>query len=519
MMNDHSNRGVSFKERGMREIGPYLLPISAIISVFCFPPFPFGALIFVALVPFLLAIENIGPARAFKYGFLWGLIFYFGLVYYIAWVTIPGMIATVLILSLIPATAGWFFVKLLARSKGTALVFLPSYFIMWYWLFTKSDLNYPWTDIGYALSYYTTMIQAAEIGGVYLISLLIFAVNILIYASVSDNFSISGSLRRNLRVISILLILSLYVYGSIRLWDTADGNVDDELTVGILQGNITRDVKWKPGNVQKSFDKYFQLSKEVAGYAPDLIIWPETAIPEYMMQRAGYKKMMRAFVDSLDIPVLTGTPYYEVVGPDEYIFFNTAAFLKPKIDDNQVYFKIHLVPVSERIPFRGKFKILREIRLGQADWSQGEEMTIFELNGYKFATVICFESVFPGFCREFAQRGAQFLVVITNDMWFGRTSLLEQHAMMSVFRAIENRIPVVRSANTGISMAIDKWGRIAAKSGIFVEDYLVADIKPETSDSVYGSVGDVIPRALTILSLMSIAVALWGRRRYNTEEL
>jgi len=289
--------------------------------------------------------------------------------------------------------------------------------------------------------------------------------------------------------------------------------------VGLMQGNLTEDLKWDPGNVALNFQRYFDLSRGAAAKGAQLIIWPETATPEYILQKPFYRDMMRNFIDSLDVPVLTGTPYYESVGPGEYIFFNSAVLLKPHDENYKVYFKNRLVPVSEKIPFREKFKILREIRLGQADWSNGEEQTIFEIDGYKFATAICFESVFPGYCRKFALLGAEFLVVITNDMWFGKTSLLEQHAMMSVFRAIENRIPVVRSANTGISMAIDKWGRVTAKSGIFVPASMIVKITPEESRSIYGKIGDIIPKTALGICFIAILVALRRRDGYNTEVL
>jgi len=390
---------------------------------------------------------------------------------------------------------------------------------MWNWLLTKSDLNYPWTDIGYALSYQTEMIQAAEIGGVYLISLFILAVNVIIYAAISPKFNPSGKARKNLIYLAALLVISLQVYGWARIPADENEPRNGKLRVGLLQGDMTRDVKWDPSYLYENFERYFGLSRKAAAEKAQLIIWPETAIPEYVLQKKTYLDMVRSLIDSLDVPVLTGLHYYETVGRDEYVFFNSATLLKPGMDKYQVYFKNHLVPVSEKIPFRERFKILREIRLGQADWSNGQEQTIFELDGYRFATVICFESVFPDYCRRFAQKGAQFLVVITNDMWFGKTSLLEQHAMMSVFRAIENRIPVARAANTGISMSVDKWGRIGEKSNIFDIEYLMAEIFPENSRSIYGKIGDVIPRAALILSVISMAIALFLKRRYNMEEL
>jgi apolipoprotein N-acyltransferase len=503
----------------MKEIRPYLIVLSAVVSFLCFPPFPFGPFIFLSLVPLLLAIEDLPPYSAFKYGFLWGLIFYLGLVYYIAWVTPPGMIATVLILALIPATASWIFVRLLARNRGAAVVFFPFYFIMWNWLLTKSDLNYPWTDIGYSLAYYLPFIQAAEIGGVYLISLIILAVNVALYASISRKFSLSRAVRRNLRTGAVLSMIVLYVYGVFRLPGEGEKSSGHSLTVGILQGNMTREVKWRPENLRANFETYFELSRAAAAEGAEFLVWPETATPTYLVQEPRHLAMLDSLVDSLGVPILTGTPYYEVVGPQEYIYFNSAVLIKPGESEHAVYSKIHLVPMSERIPFSGRFKVLKEIRLGQADFSSGRKMTIFDLDGHKFATVICFESAFPNYCRRFAQLGAQFLVVITNDMWFGKTSLLEQHAMMSVFRAVENRIPVARSANTGISMAIDKWGRTLVRSDIFVEEHLIAQISPEDSKSLYMRYGDIIPQASTVLVVLSLFVAFLTKRRYNDVEL
>jgi apolipoprotein N-acyltransferase len=338
-----------------------------------------------------------------------------------------------------------------------------------------------------------------------------------LYVSISEKFQLTGPRRTGLRVISVFLIGILFFYGYWRLGGAVREPAGNGFEVGILQGNMTRDVKWKDEYLQENFERYYDLSRKAAAHGAELIVWPETATPTYLVQYRSYFNRFKNFVDSLGVPVLTGTPFYQTVGPEEYIYFNSAVLVKPGKEGYDLYKKIHLVPMSEKIPLSGRFKILKEIRLGQADWSSGSERIIFDLDGYKFATVICIESVYPGFCREFAQKGAEFLVVITNDMWFGRTSLLEQHAMMSVFRAVENRIPVVRSANTGISMAIDKWGRIIEKSDVFKVEYLTARIYPEESDSVYGRIGDIIPKVSFGLVIISLIIALIRRRQYNLE--
>ena len=468
----------------------------------------------ISLVPLFLAVEDISPHRAFKFGFLWGMVFFLGLLYYIAWVTVPGMIATVLILSLIPATALWIYTKLLSRSQGLAIIFIPAYFLMWNWLLTKSDLNYPWTDFGYALGYFPSLIQAAELGGVYLISLLIFVINLLIYVSISDKFNCTAKGRAGLRYLAIIIVLGFFSYGLIRVPQLHDPPKSDEITVGLIQGNVTKDLKWEPGNLEYSFDRYFDLSRQAVAAGAKLLIWPETAIPTYVVQEPPNMARMRSFVDSIGVPVLTGICYYETAGPQDYNVFNSAILLTPHRQNFQVYSKMHLVPMSEKLPFSEKYRTIRKIRLGQADFSSGRDYTIFRSDSVNFATLICFESVFPGFTRTFTRKGAEMLVIITNDMWFGQTSLFEQHAMMAVFRAIENRVPVVRAANTGISLAVDKRGRITARTATFKEDYLIVNVYPEVSRSVYNKIGDVIPQAATVIALIAMVIAFWKRKEY-----
>jgi apolipoprotein N-acyltransferase len=498
----------------MKEIRPYLVIFSAILSFLSFPPFPLGILILIGLIPFLLALEDLTSRSAFKYGFLWGLIFYFGMLYYIGWVTVPGMLATVLILALIPATMGWIYVRLFTVNRPIALLFIPSYFLCWNWLFTMSDFNYPWADFGYALGYIQPLIQAAELAGVYLISLLVLVINILIYLSISDKFIFRERGRTNLRYAAIFLILAFYAYGQIRLADQQQSTSPKSITVGIIQGNIGKDIKWSPTSLQYSFDKYFDISRDAVRHGAEFLIWPETAIPTYLPQEPQNMAQIRNFIDSINVPLLTGTVSWEAFGPRDYNAFNSAILVKPHQQDYQIYSKIHLVPMSEKIPYSEKFRKLQKVELGQANFSSGKEQTIFQIDDSKFGTLICFESVFPAYTNGFAKKGAEFLVVITNDMWFGRTSLFEQHAMMAVFRAIENRLPVVRAANTGISMFIDKWGNIHDKTEIFKDDYVVIKIHPEQSRSAYNKIGDVIPQCALVVVIISLAIAFWNRKKY-----
>jgi apolipoprotein N-acyltransferase len=507
----------------MNEIRPYLVAFSAIISFLAFPPFPFGPLIFVALVPLLYAIDDLPAYRGFKYGYLWGLIFHLGLVYYIGWVTVPGMIATVLILALIPAIALWFYGRLAPRWPALALVIIPAVFLTFNWLLNMSDLNYPWADMGYALAYYLPLIQAADIGGVYLLTLAIFAVNLMVFASISGRFNRVPSAGRSYRLAAVIVILSLYVYGVTRI-NQLDADVPGEnLRVGLVQGNITKDIKWNRDGLDVSFERYFSLTRKAVQDSAELIVWPETAMPTYLAQEPKHMSRVTSFIDDVGLPLLTGVVFYDIdptgndPNGDSYIYYNSAIMIEPHKPGYQRYHKVHLVPVSEKLPLSGRVKKLKEIRLGQADFSNGDSLVIFKFNGMAFNVLICFESVFPGFTREFTRLGSKLLVVITNDMWFGRTSLFEQHAMMAIFRAVENRVPVVRAANTGISLAADKVGRILAKTGTFREDYIVVTVHPQESKSIYNAIGDVIPKAALVVALLGLPFAFWQRKEYIDE--
>ncbi|OGC96531.1 MAG: apolipoprotein N-acyltransferase [candidate division Zixibacteria bacterium RBG_16_53_22] len=501
----------------MKQIRPYFVVISAVLTFLSFPPFTLGPLIFISLVPLLYAVEGLAPYRAFKYGFLWGVIFFLGLVYYIGLVTVPGMIATVLIMALIPATALWIYSRLVIRWSLLALAFIPTYLLTWNWLFTKSDLNYPWGDFGYALSYNLPLVQAADIGGVYLISLAIIVVNLLILASISRRFTKDESRAVIPRLVAAMLIISLYSYGVMRITHLRKETATRELAVGLIQGNITKDIKWDRGSLKISFDRYFSLSRRAVDDGAQLLIWPETALPTYLAQEPQNMALVTAFVDSIGVPLLTGVVYYRTDPLGGYIFYNSAILLEPGKDEYQLYSKVHLVPMSEKIPFSGKIRKLKEIELGQANFSSGETLTEFNLDDFDFSTLICFESAFPGYTRQFARLGAKFLVVITNDMWFGRTSLFEQHAMMAVLRAIENRLPVVRAANTGISMAIDKTGQALARSEIFQEEYLVVKIRPESSRSIYNRIGDIIPQTSAVIAMFCLIIAFLNKKEYIDE--
>jgi apolipoprotein N-acyltransferase len=491
----------------------WLLAISALLTALAFPPYKTGFLIYFSPIILLFVLEDISPRQAFGYGYIWGLIFNLGILYGVFWATIPGTFGMLAIISLIPAFNCLLYRYVSRKSKALGFIIWPLIWVSWEYIRTFTELNFPWGDYGYTQSYYLPLIQSAEIFGVYGVSLMIHAVNVLVYIFLKNDYK--PKIRLASIIVALCLPLIFLIYGWVRLpasTETEPGTYK----IALAQGNINRDIKWESGGKEASLNTYLDMTRRASAENVDLVIWPETATPFYLLSQPNWFSRVKQAVDSANTSILTGTPEYERVGHDEYIYFNAAVLISPGTDSLPVYEKIKLVPMSERIPFSGRFKKLKEVRLGQADFSSGRYMTVFAHNNVKFATLICFESAFPGYCRDFCRLGARFLVVITNDMWFGPSSMPYQHAQMSVFRAIENRVPLARCANTGVSMFIDRWGRTKDMTQMNEEKLVVGDIRPEKSTSIYNRLGNVVPQAALLGSiLIIITVAFIRRGKYN----
>lgn len=487
-----------------------LVSVSALLTAFAFPPYKTGFLIYFSPLLLLYALEDISPREAFSIGYIWGLVFNLSILYGVFWATIPGTFGMLAIISLLPAFNCALYRFVATKSRFLSYIIWPLVWVAWDYLRTLSELNFPWGDYGYTQSYYLAMIQLAEVFGVYGISLMVHIVNVLFFISLKSN--VATAKRRIAFVLAVFMPFVFLVYGWFRLpAETEDGTLE----VAIAQGNITRDIKWENGGGEHSHDVFSRMTRLAADQGVELVIWPETATPFYLLHEPNKLRRVKNLVDSTNIRLLTGTPQYERVGQNEYIYFNAAVMISPREDSISVYEKIKLVPFSERIPFSGRFKKLKDIHLGQADFSSGRYMTIFSFDGIKYATVICFESVFPGYCAEFCRKGAQLLVVITNDMWFGPSSLPYQHAQMSIFRAVENRVPLVRCANTGISMFVDRWGKVYGRTEIFEKKLVIDNITPEQSTSIYNRWGDFLPHGCVFGTILIIAIAFFKRGKYN----
>jgi apolipoprotein N-acyltransferase len=489
----------------------YLVIFSGLLMSLAYPPLPFGFVIYFALVPLLLALEKKGLSDAFKIGYLFGLVSNLLLLFWIGWATVPGAVAALVLLCLYTAFLAWFYALVQKKVGKASLFFLPFLWVAMEYVRSLTEISFPWLNLAYTQTYYLKLIQYASFAGNYAVSFWIVCLNLIVYLVIKYK-------RRIVPAVSIFAVLIAlpYIYGWHQLGVLrsvlSEKTEKNYVRIALLQGNIEPKVKWDERFLDYNIQTFIDMSKEAAKEDVDLVLWPETAAPCYLASESFYMDKVQATSDSLNVPLLVGTNDYEFTEEDRIVYYNSAFLFRPRGGYPQTYSKIHLVPFSEKIPYDETLRISDRIQLGQSDFSSGKELTIFHTPNGKFATLICFESVYPDLVREFVREGTDFLVNITNDGWFGKTHGPFQHAQIAVFRAIENRISIARCANTGVSMFIDPLGRVRQATKIYVRATVVDEISSKLDDTFYTKHGDWFAQGCFLIALFVILASFIIKR-------
>lgn len=485
-----------------------LLTSSATLRFLSYPPFPFGFLIFPSFALLFFAIDRKTPFQTLKLTYFWGLLSNALLLYWICWATLPGGIAAILPLGVYPAMVFVVSSSISKRSYVLSWLSLPCLWVGMEYLRSIGEFIFPWTNLGYSQSFYLPIIQFITFTGIYGLSFWVMVISLLLFGAIRS--LMSSKLKNSLSYVLPILVLVLlpYIYGRVAMKDKVEpGGVK----VALLQGNIGQGVKWNPKYVDFSFETFFDLSREAAEGGAELIVWPETAAPCYLAHDQVRRRLVQNLVDELKVPFLVGAPEYKRLDSRKFVYYNAVFFFEPNRNKIRSYYKNRLVPFSERIPFSGQVKILSDIHLGQADFSPGRELTIFDHPEGDFGVLICFESAFPNLVRGFVKKGADFLVNITNDQWFGKTSGPHQHAAIVTFRAVENRIFIARCANTGVSMFVDRFGRSYQRTELFTRSLVVGEVHPKGPETFYTRHGDLFVYGCISLALLFFLVS-FGRK-------
>ncbi|MGE0825048.1 MAG: apolipoprotein N-acyltransferase [Candidatus Binatia bacterium] len=473
---------------------------SGLLLALAFPKINISILAWSAFLPLLWVIQNKTIRQAFGYGFLAGMGFYLSTVYWVVhtiglYSNIPPLIAVgplVLMCMILASYTGLFTAGVcFAQQRGIAPFLVgPCLWVTLEWLRSFFFIGFPWVSLGYSQYPFLNLIQFAEFTGVYGLSALVIFGNLVLFALLEQQHSHQWRLFLS----AVLLITGLSLWGMWRRTQLAELPPTRHLRVGLIQGNVPQDTKWNPDFQEETMARYERLSRQAVDRGAELLIWPETAAPFFFQSPqppdATYRNRLLRLVLETRVPILFGSPAFRRHGMD-IALFNRAYLLSADAEVLGSYDKIQLVPFGEYVPFHSVLFFLDKLVEGIGDFAAGTDTTVFALPHLKFSVLICYEGIFPALTRQFVAQGAELLVNITNDAWFGRTSAPYQHLEMEAMRAVENRVPLVRSANTGFSAVVEIDGRIRRRTKLYEEAILVEEISWPQVTTFYTRYGDV----------------------------
>ena len=508
-------------------IRQYLLAIaSALLLILSFPGFNFWILAWVALIPLFFAVEGQKPLEAFLTAYLTGFLFFLGTMYWLVHVTLPGMLVVVAYLAFYFGLFGM--TLAMVRSPQSIIhsrvFFIPAAWVVLEWIRAHALTGFGWNLLGYSQSFNLPVIQIADMSGVYGVSFIIVMVNAAVYMFIKEYKRDNDAyVPVALAVITLLVVLG---YGIFRLNNAFTG---EKLRVAIVQGSIPQDKKWDKRFTDMILSRYEDLTKKAALEKAELVIWPETSIPGFVENEEELSSRVKGLVKDINTPLLAGAPRYED-SQEGISYYNSAFFFLKDGSVGAHYDKMHLVPFGEYVPLKNLFFFVHKFAPRPiGDFAAGKDFTVFKFllergakdNNFRwkmvkrvgFSSLICFEDIFPDLARQSAGRSIDFLLNITNDGWFGHSSAAYQHAEASVFRAVENRINVLRAANTGLSCFIDQKGRITGRvtdgvNDLFVPGFKVGTIILSRTRTVYTVYGDMFAYACMIFTALYSVIAL-----------
>lgn len=499
-----------------------LVIAGALLTVLAYPPFNLFFPSFLSLVPAVwLIVEANDDPRPFRrqmaQGFWFGL-FAQGLVLY--WMVIAlwhftalsalAYAATIIILGifwgLTFAAVGW----AVRRLHVSVVLAFPVFWTATDWgIGHLGDVSFPWLGLGVSLTGFPSFIQIADLVGSRGLTFLLAAANAAL--------AVAWLRRRHRGWISpvVAVVGGIAVALAYGLWRERTIPVRTLGRVALIQPNVPYAEKWEQRLADSIFDDLMHLTDSTIDvHHPQLVLWPEAAMPGFIEREPQWNARIAEEARATKTPILAGGLDVRYLTPTDYEYWNSA-FLYDTTGSrtNQpTYHKHYLVPIVERIPFLNP----RWFR-GMSQWFGGYGVgalgPVYRVGIGKFGVLICYESIFADLSRRYRRLGADFLVNITNDAWYGRTSAPYQHAAHLVLRAIENRVGIARAGNDGISEFIDPFGRTYDASSLEVRTTVTGPVTTSDAHTLYTFAGDWVGAGSVIAAVVLLVIGGWRRRR------
>jgi len=500
--------------RSMRWLALTLGLASGLLYAASIPKADAFVLAWVALVPLILALPFLPPHFYIPTGFIAGCVAATGRTYWISetlqlYGNLPAALAMITTALLI-LYMGLYTAAFMAASKRlnfSSPLFAWAAAATWTlleWAQNWMLSGFPWQLLGYSQYLNLPFVQWASLSGIYGLSFVLVLFNsALAQAIYFRRF-------RRFLALPLVCVASIHLWGYFQL-QTLDDAPAPTLRVGVIQGNISQDRKWKVNRLEWTTHHYSSLAREVAKEAPDLIIFPETALPFYFDDPfyLPYRQEIHRLATEIEIPLLVGSLEGRIGEPNTPTY-NRAFLLDTKGETTGFADKVHLVPFGEFLPFPEIFQYLEALTAESGQFAHGKAHRSISLpdSDIRLGVFICYESIFPEISRTLTQLDADFLVNTTNDAWFGHTAAPYQHFAMAIVRAVETGRSVVRAANTGISAVIMPSGRVQFSTELFETTSFVQPVPLYRHKTLYMRYGNWILWGCSL-----VLVFVWRRSK------
>ena len=483
---------------------------------------PFG---WIALIPLYIVLIREKLSRAILSSLLTGVFFNF---FYLIWLkeynhplTLPLSIVAELLYFCASVVLSWLVIRFVPDSRSSGVDGLKIFLVPALWTFidylkTVGFLAFPWGILSYTQYRNIYFIQSASIFGVWGIDFLVIYFNFFVASAFINYIEGKKSGKKNGKkailingIVLFALILSSYSFGLVKVREEKySDDSSRSVRLSLVQANFN---PWDPG-VMKSLRKEIELTRKTLDKNPDLVIWSESSVhfpfDFFLKLKNRYAIIIDEFAKSLNRGFVFGSLGFEgeiVKGRFKGKFYNTAYFYSPD-RGYQVYRKIHLVPFGEWFPYKKIFPFVARIleKAGAGDFTPGNEYKVFKYGDLNFNVLICFEDVFGDLARRFVLNGSRMLINVTNDAWSGSRIAEKQHFVISILRTVENRVPLVRVANGGVTGWVDPYGRVKSTLPLFKKATLVCDVPYKKSVeklTFYTRHGDFLPKLFLLLNI------------------
>ncbi len=509
----------------------FLTLVSAFIGALAFPSFMSneGYPIFAFL--FLIPLFYVVFTSSLKYS--WFLGWVYGFVYYLIynyWLKTFHPLAILLapILESFQYIILFTVLTLLGKLyKKRAYIPISICYSAYLYLTQQGFLAYPYGNLTAAVYEFLPFIQIVDIGGIWLLGLIMVLPQALVAAMLSEK-------KLSPYKVDILSLACLYIltltYGCFRMHYYDEKSAEKTIRIATVQHSAD---SWEGGytTYARNFETMKKLSLEAMEEDPDMVVWSETAFVPSVPWHVNYphnsfaSQLVNKFVEfgtSLSVPLVTGNPEGVIADESKGPFLEDGSFNWKTYNtvmlfgDGKVvgtYRKQHLVPFTEHFPYGEQFPRLYQLLLDNDYnwWETGYESTVFDFNDLRFSTPICFEDTFGYLSAGFVQNGAELLINLSNDSWSGSVAAEMQHMQLGTFRAIENRRPLVRSTNSGITCLVDINGRVIDPLTPFIEAYNVYDVEvgKEQGLTFYTKHPDLFGKLLLVFAVLSFPLGIY----------